>query len=393
MAEINISEDEIIAAIKVRRGKRTKKQKVEEATEKTDEDILKERKKQLALLRLGNKMSNFIHRVEKEEMRAEKKTHDSYIKLAEALQKIRQKTLDDYKRGILTGLKGTLAKEAEGGPEVPGGKGGGGGGKNFLAKYTAIAIGLVILTAAIHKAVSQSKIIGVIVSSISKALGLLIDLILLPFLPIITWGIIQLYNSIMEWNKWWGKTDPNDPLGVAAALMQLPYSLIDMLVAPIGQAIGKWIADNITTPIITDIINYWEQFAKDWNAFWADPLAGLKEAWDRFWGEDPILAGLKKAFDDFIKWLREKLGLGGPEGGQGEGGGIIPGVEPVSKGATPGFTNIQEMGNRATTLTHVPAPVVNVNISGGIYGVEALRREIEAVVSDAFWRLLNVNKP
>lgn len=71
--------------------------------------------------------------------------------------------------------------------------------------------GIMALVSIIGQALSNSKILTTILGTIGQALGLLIDVILLPFLPILITGIIWLYQGIMIfynfWNGIWsGKT-------------------------------------------------------------------------------------------------------------------------------------------------------------------------------------------
>jgi hypothetical protein len=63
--------------------------------------------------------------------------------------------------------------------------------------------GIMALAQIIGDAISNSKILMTILSTIGQALWLLIDVILLPFLPILTTGIIWLYQGIMLFYKLW----------------------------------------------------------------------------------------------------------------------------------------------------------------------------------------------
>jgi len=74
---------------------------------------------------------------------------------------------------------------------------------------TALAETIGALEAVLTEAVNNSKIINTIDKEISKALGLLIDLILLPFLPLLVGGIMMLYAAVLGFGKWW-----NDVTGV-----------------------------------------------------------------------------------------------------------------------------------------------------------------------------------
>lgn len=85
--------------------------------------------------------------------------------------------------------------------KMTGGKGAGmmaAGGMAGLA-----AAGIMKLADILGEAVSNSKILTTVLGTIGKALGLLIDIILLPFLPILTTGIIWLFQGIMAFHRLW----------------------------------------------------------------------------------------------------------------------------------------------------------------------------------------------
>ena len=83
---------------------------------------------------------------------------------------------------------------------------GGGKGGGMLGAGAAggmAAGGIMALVDILKDAVSNSKILTTILGTIGQALGLLIDVILLPFLPILITGIIWLYQGIMLFYKLW----------------------------------------------------------------------------------------------------------------------------------------------------------------------------------------------
>ena len=65
--------------------------------------------------------------------------------------------------------------------------------------------GIMELVDILKKMVDNSKILATVFGTISKALGLLMDVILLPFLPILTIGIIWLFQGIMQFYKLWNE--------------------------------------------------------------------------------------------------------------------------------------------------------------------------------------------
>ena len=55
----------------------------------------------------------------------------------------------------------------------------------------------------IGEAISNSRILMTTLKLISSALGLLVDVILLPFLPILVMGILWLFRGIMQFHQLW----------------------------------------------------------------------------------------------------------------------------------------------------------------------------------------------
>ena len=82
-----------------------------------------------------------------------------------------------------------------------GGKGGGMMGAGVAGGMAAV--GIMALVDILKDAVSNSKILTTVLGTIGQALGLLIDVILLPFLPILITVIIWLYEGIMIFYKFW----------------------------------------------------------------------------------------------------------------------------------------------------------------------------------------------
>ena len=80
-------------------------------------------------------------------------------------------------------------------------------------KALSVATG-VILAKAITKMVANSKILSTVFGTLNKLLGLLVDVILLPFLPLIMGGLLFLAEAIMGFSDWWqanfGNPDTTD---------------------------------------------------------------------------------------------------------------------------------------------------------------------------------------
>ena len=63
--------------------------------------------------------------------------------------------------------------------------------------------GLLVLADAIAGLTKQSKILGDVQANLTKSISLLVDLVLMPFLPLIYGGIIALYSGIVGFGGWW----------------------------------------------------------------------------------------------------------------------------------------------------------------------------------------------
>lgn len=138
---------------------------------------------------------------------------------------------------------------------MPGGGAKGGGFGGSLAGLTAamtaaVAVGI-LLADALKKMVEESKILSTVNTMISKALGLLMDLILLPFLPVIAMGLVFLFKGIIM----------------------------------LGMAIGKFVKD------LADKI--WEILGPIWD--------GIVKAFQEWYDT------LKPIFDDLKTWLQPAL--------------------------------------------------------------------------------------
>jgi len=105
---------------------------------------------------------------------------------------------------------------------------GGAGGVGAGGILGGVAAGT-LLADAIKNLTKQSKILSNVQQKIGDALGLLIDLVLLPFLPILAGGIIALYNAIVIAGGLWQKLV--DILGLPLSLIVLGTGAILALLA------------------------------------------------------------------------------------------------------------------------------------------------------------------
>ena len=114
--------------------------------------------------------------------------------------------------------------------------------------------GIMALVSIIGDAISNSKILTTILGTIGQALGLLIDVILLPFLPILVTGIIWLYQGIMQFYKLWSTTVKT----LGDALNKLTAALGTSSVGGIGStaaglALGGGLITTVAAAILTGL--------------------------------------------------------------------------------------------------------------------------------------------
>jgi hypothetical protein len=109
--------------------------------------------------------------------------------------------------------------------------------------------GVLALIDVIKDLTKQSKILTTIQDTVGKSLGLLVDLVLLPFLPLLIFGLLYLYTAIMWvgkiWNDWIQK----------------------QLTGGLGEAIDKVInppADSTALSRTIDFLSLMNELAKAW---------------------------------------------------------------------------------------------------------------------------------
>lgn len=194
-----------------------------------------------------------------------------------------------------------------------------GGAAEAGAVGGGVAAGILILADAIKEATRQSKILSMIQETVGKALGLLVDVILIPFLPIIVWGLVNLFNAIMSFKNWWDKGfEGIFALGVTLSAgfdefqkqvfgflkwlfmdnmgMKLNADGTINLKATLGDSL-QWIYDNI-----------WKPFKKQWDLDFNIVAKTVSEFLDWLWGaaktEYSILKmALFTTLDTFWTWF------------------------------------------------------------------------------------------
>jgi len=181
--------------------------------------------------------------------------------------------------------------------------------------------GIVALVQIIADAISNSKILMTVLGTIGKALGLLIDIILLPFLPILTTGIIWLFQGIMAFHRLWTTIwnskaiqTLNDGLktlgGLLAKGAEAFFKIgIDFLTAKAAEAwtVLLWIWDLITKGIPANFAlalsiggMVWDFLKWLWDILTTNAKVNLKM----------ILSAGGAAFE-FLTWLWNTITSGG----------------------------------------------------------------------------------
>lgn len=162
------------------------------------------------------------------------------------------------------------------------------------------------LESVLREMVNNSKITNTLDKEISKALGLLLDLVLLPFLPLLVGALITLYTAIMTFGRLWGdfwKSKEIKSLTDALTALTTPIETVLKKLFPslfpeekslipegeTGAGLPKPFrvpesAYEKTTKMITDILK------------WAEDWANLMGR---------IVTGLLNLANDFIKGLIE----------------------------------------------------------------------------------------
>ena len=214
-------------------------------------------------------------------------------------------------------MGGQAGSVAKGIMRAPSGGGGGGGMANALglgAVAGMAAAGIMLLVKVLKDALSQSKIASAFANTLNKLLGLLIDVILLPFLPILiivilglTSGILALHNLIS------GLT----PATVPTALTTKPINDVGQAaIGPVGFDIGRWIGENFTDKIIQSFIDgyqkivaaaqlTWTQWVNAFNLTWAQWSKAFNDDWNALtgWINTNVVVPIEKLWKGIADWF------------------------------------------------------------------------------------------
>jgi hypothetical protein len=202
---------------------------------------------------------------------------------------------------------------------------GGTGALGFGLIAGAAAAGVMILVNVLKSMIKESQIISKFLGTFGKLMGTLIDLVLLPFLPILVYALIGLTTAVLAFGTWWNETitpilkqlglggqTPEEKKKAYEDYSKTPFGMLQIGIDKFLSSIPKLIDTYIVQPIkngiagwskaITDFLaidwgawasNVWKGFT-DWVAGVGKQWDILKAAWDTFW------AGV--TWDALAKW-------------------------------------------------------------------------------------------
>ena len=164
----------------------------------------------------------------------------------------------------------------------------------------ALAVAIDALGAVLEEGINNSKIMNTIDKEISKALGLLVDLILLPFLPLILGAIIQLYMAILgfgaDWKAGWKKFEEEGIAGLIKMAIENAWGVLEKW----WESLLKWVFSD--KPLAKKILDIFSGIA---DLFLDAIIPGLPVTWRQLF---KILfgtqfdAGAKIVFGVWAKW-------------------------------------------------------------------------------------------
>ena len=116
---------------------------------------------------------------------------ETTVKVAKV--QIESGTFGDFQKGLQGAIDDAIAAASSKG----------GGGKELASATAASVEEMKDLNDLLKGFLGNSKILNVLAGTIAKAMGLLVDVILMPFMPIFTLALLGLFKVIMDFYKWW----------------------------------------------------------------------------------------------------------------------------------------------------------------------------------------------
>ena len=295
-----------------------------------------------------------------------------------------------WRKGLMPGgmslqemyMGGQTGSLASGIAKAPNGSAGSGGGTMGALGMGAMAgmaaAGVLLLVKALKDTLAQSKIANAFLGTLSKLLGLLIDVVLLPFVPLLiavlvllSSGIMLLYGVMSKLNPFSGGSGSGSAGGAILNYIALAGAIAAALVAAIIAAlIGGSALWSVLGVALVGILTYYLVLAAYAGGaalgkalqyyvmefiLWLDGAASMiSAAWKTFtdWlgGVASTVSGLWKGFMDsltgwftnlynnpLIKWLSSMLGSSSTAtstSSSGQTGGLDIGLPTSSKSTT-----------------------------------------------------------
>ncbi len=205
----------------------------------------------------------------------------------------------------IPGVYGAGGAEQYSGYKPTGSKGAGGGGMMDMLGMGGVAgaavAGTLMLVKALKSVAGESKITNMFFGTLNKLLGLLIDVILLPFVPILVAVLMGLtYAIIMLLDVWpglieglMGEGKPKTPLGqvidfaqVAAAFGKFLFNDLPLMVvtglAGILISVWNWLNElgwEIESKLIDATLAVLQSFYVEFVAWWTVAVQAVSDAW------------------------------------------------------------------------------------------------------------------
>jgi hypothetical protein len=177
----------------------------------------------------------------------------------------------------------------------------------------AVAGGVLALIGALQDMAKQSAILSTIQETLGKAVGLLIDVILIPFLPIIMWALINVFMAIMEFKKWWDDTIESIKKEGVLGLLKVGISLVGDII----DSALKWAWNMIDKIFFGGELSKSANYKIGVNTETSGDDSVWKKISDWLDGSDAgkfikfNLEVYAKSASDLLDWLFSMLGLGG----------------------------------------------------------------------------------
>jgi hypothetical protein len=203
----------------------------------------------------------------------------------------------------------------------PSGGGGGAGGSavGMGAMAGMAAAGVLLLVKALKDALAQSKIANAFLGTLSKLLGLLIDVVLLPFLPLLIGVLLVLTTGIMTLYKVMSKLTPSSLTSGSATTAATTTPINDVgqaVIGPVGFDIGRWIGEHYTDSIIQSVMDggtklvdaaklTWAQWSGAFDLTWTQWSKTFDDDWNAItdWINTNVIVPIENLWKGIVDWF------------------------------------------------------------------------------------------